>query len=133
LTAGKRKVADLRYREKKETARIEHCEECGSTATKNNIYFLKGEYIRVYVECADCGAFVARYTLRGYTSNKTYESLLRKLRSSRFNSGKQTMRAVELFGRDVAEEFSHVRGLIKHHQDERRMEEIIEEDFREEL
>jgi hypothetical protein len=123
----------LRYREKKETARIEHCEKCGSTATKNNIYFLKGEYVKVYVECADCGAFVARYTLRGYTSNKTYESLLRNLRSSRFNSGKRTMKAVELFGKDVEEQYQHVRDIIREDEDQRRMEEIIEEDFREEL
>ncbi|MFO7916350.1 MAG: hypothetical protein R6U43_11760 [Candidatus Krumholzibacteriales bacterium] len=123
----------MRYREKRETARIERCEECGSTATRNNLYFLKGEYIKVYIECADCGAFVARYTLRGYTSNKTYESLLQKLRSSRFNSGKQTMRTIELFGREVKEEFDHVREIIKSDEDKRRMEQIIEEDFRNEL
>lgn len=123
----------MRYREKKETARIERCPQCGSTATRNNIYFIKGEYIKVYVECADCGAFVSRYTLRGYTSDKTYESLLRKLRSSRFNSGKRTMRTIELYGKDVAEEYDHVRRMIKKSEDKRKMEEIIEEDFREEL
>jgi len=123
----------MRYREKKETARVERCEKCGSTATKNNLYFLKGEYIKVYVECADCGAFVSRYTLRGYTSNKTYESLLQKLRSSRFNSGKRTLRTIELFGKEVEEQFDHVRKVIRSDEDKRRMEQIIEEDFQDEL
>lgn len=118
---------------RKETARLEHCEHCGSTQMRNNMYFCKGEKIKVYVECAKCGEYVTRYTLSGYTSNKTYESLLRKLRFQRINSGKRTMETVQTFGKEVEEEYGHVRELIRIDEDSRIIEEIIEEDFREGL
>ncbi|MBN1165478.1 MAG: hypothetical protein JXB45_12945 [Candidatus Krumholzibacteriota bacterium] len=117
----------------KETARLEHCEHCGSTEMKNNMYFCKGENIKVYVECAKCGRYVTRYTLSGYTSNKTYESLLRKFRFLSINSGKRTKQTVESFGKEVEQEFGHVRDLIRTQEDERRIEEIIETDYREGL
>ncbi len=120
-------------RSKKETARTERCEHCGSTEMKNKMYFCKGKNIKVYVECAKCGKFVTRYTLSGYTSNKTYESLLRKLRFQRINSGKRTFITVQTFGKQVEEEFERVRELIRTDEDDRRIEEIIEEDFREGL
>lgn len=100
---------------------------------RNNMYFCKGEKIKVYVECAKCGEYVTRYTLSGYTSNKTYESLLRKLRFQRINSGKRTMETVQTFGKEVEEEYGHVRELIRIDEDSRIIEEIIEEDFREGL
>lgn len=112
-----------------ESARTEHCPECSSTSTKNNMYFCRGEKIRVYIECADCGAFVARYTLSRYTSDKTYESLLRRMRFTRLSSGKRAMKMVEGFGEGVSEEFKHVLDLIKKHEDTRTIEEIIEEEL----
>lgn len=113
----------------RESARTEHCPACGSTSTKNNMYFCKGERLRVYIECAECGEFVARYTLSGYTSDKTYESILERLRHTRINSGKRTKRMVEGFGDEIREEYRHVLELIRKDEDERRIEEIIEEDF----
>ncbi len=96
---------------------------------KNNVYFCKGQSIRVYLECARCGSYVARYTLLGYTSDEPYESLLQKMRFTRVDSGREALKMVEAFGSDVQEEFKHVLELIKTHEDERRMEQIIEEDF----
>jgi len=119
----------LIHKRKKETARLEHCEHCGSTSMKNNMYFCKGDNIRVYVECEDCGRYVTRYTLSGYTSNKTYESLLRKFRFMRMSSGKRAMKTVESFGSEVEEEFAHVRDLIRTAEDERLIEEIIETEY----
>jgi hypothetical protein len=112
-----------------ERARLEHCPKCGSVEVRNNLYFCKGQRLRVYVECARCGEFVARYTLRGYTSDKTYESLLRRLRDTRLTSGKRTLRIVEGFGDHVSEEFEHALDLVKTVQDERPIEKIIEEDY----
>ncbi len=112
-----------------EHARTERCPECGSTSTKNNMYLCRGEKVRVYIECAECGGFVARYTLSGYTSDKTYESLLRRMRSTKFSSGKRAMRMVEGFGDKVSEEFRYVLDLIRKNEDERTIEEIIEEDL----
>jgi hypothetical protein len=111
-----------------ESARLEHC-GCGSTEMKNNVYFCKGQKIKVYVQCARCGEYVARYTLTGYTSDEPYESLLRKLRFIRLSSGKRALKMVETFGDDVQEEFKHVLDLIRTGEDKRRMEEIIEKDY----
>ena len=112
-----------------ESARTERCPACGCTSTKNNMYFCRGEKIRVYVECGGCGEFVARYTLSGYTSDKTYESLLHRMRFTKFTSGKRAMRMVEGFGEEVSSEFRYVIDMIKKDEDERKIEEIIEEDL----
>lgn len=117
----------------RERARLEHCPECGSVEMQNNLYFCRGQRLRVYVQCARCGEFVARYTLRGYTSNKTYESLLSRLRDTRLTSGKRTLRLVEGFGESIEEEYKRVLDLIKTAEDKRRIEEIIEEDYPESL
>jgi len=112
-----------------EGARLEHCPGCGSVDMRNNMYFCKGQPVRVYVQCADCGEFVARYSLRAYTSNKTYESLLRRMRSAKLMSGKRTLRIVEGFGEDVASEYNHVLDLVKTREDQRVIEDIIAEDY----
>ena len=108
-----------------ESARLEHCPKCGSAETLNNVYFRKGKKIRIYIECAKCGEFVSRYTLSGYTSDKSYESILTRMRTIRLNSGKRTLDMVKGFGDDVRGEFEHVLDLIRTHEDERKIEEII--------
>jgi hypothetical protein len=110
-------------------ARLEHCPECGSVEMRNNLYFCPGQRIRVYVQCASCEAFVARYALRGYTSDKSYESVLSRLRDTRLTSGKRTLRIVEGFEDSVAEEYRHVLDLVNTRQDKRRIEEIIESEY----
>ena len=116
-----------------ESARLEHCMKCGSTEVKNNLYFCRGQRARVYVQCVKCGEYVARYTLGGYTSDEPYEALLQKLRFTRLTSGKRTFKMIEEFGEDIEEEFVHVLELIRTDEDQRRVEEIIEEDFPESL
>jgi len=111
-----------------ESARLEHCPKCGSAETRNNVYFRKGKKIRIYIECARCGQFVSRYTLSGYTSDKSYESLLERMRSIRLTSGKRALDMVEGFDADVRGEFEHVLELIRNSEDSRKIEEIIEED-----
>lgn len=121
----------MHINEKKGTegARLERCPKCGANETRNNVYFRRGKKIRVYNECARCGEFVSRYTLSGYTSDKSYESILAKMRTVRLNSGKRTLDMVEGFGEDVRGEFKHVLDLVRTHEDERKIEEIIEEEI----
>jgi hypothetical protein len=116
-----------------ESVRLEHCPKCGSVNVRNNLYFLTGRPLRVYVQCADCREFVARYTLRGYTSDKTYESLLRRLRDAKLTSGKRTLQLVEGFGEDVEKEYAHVLDLIGTQEDRRTVEDIIEGQYPESL
>ena len=124
---------DAKGKSGSENVRVEHCMKCGGTTVRNNVYFHKGEPVRVYVQCAGCGEFVARYTLRAYTSDERYESLLRRLRFSKLNSGKRTLRIVEGFSEDVAAEFERVLELVRTSEDGRRMEQIIEEDYPESM
>ncbi len=111
-----------------ESARLERCPKCGANETRNNVYFRRGKRIRIYMECAKCGEFVSRYTLSGYTSDKSYESILAKMRTIRLNSGKRTLDMVKGFSDDVRGEFEHVLELIRTQEDERKIEEIIEDD-----
>lgn len=119
--------------EEQEKARLEHCPQCRSVGVKNNIYFCKGQPVKVYVQCAKCGGFVARYTLRAYTSDKTYESLLRRFRSAKLTSGKRALHIVEAFGDDIRREYEHVLELVKTREDQRRVEDIIAEDYLDEV
>ena len=51
------------------------------------------------------------------------------MRTVRLNSGKRTLDMVEGFGEDVRGEFKHVLDLVRTHEDERKIEEIIEEEI----
>jgi hypothetical protein len=132
-TLGKGDAVDGDTCQGRERARLEHCPECGSVEMRNNLYFCRGQRLRVYVQCASCGEFVARYALRRYTSNKTYESLLSRMRDTRLTSGKRTLHLVEGFGESIEEEYRRVLDLIKTAEDQRRIEEIIEDDYPESL
>ncbi|MCK4549486.1 MAG: hypothetical protein KAU49_04930 [Candidatus Krumholzibacteria bacterium] len=119
----------INERQGTERARLERCPKCGANETKNNVYFRRGKKIRIYIECAKCGEFVSRYTLSGYTSDKSYESILARMRTIRLNSGKRTLDMVEGFGKDVRGEYEHVLELIRTQEDNRKIEEIIEDDL----
>ena len=108
-----------------ETARTEHCPECHDTRMCNRFHFVQGRRPRVYVQCSSCGAFVARYTLERYTSNKPYESLLDTLRTHHGESAHHVMRQLEAFGQEVAEGFQRVREMISCQEDPRKIEQII--------
>ncbi|MBF0169983.1 MAG: hypothetical protein HQK87_02665, partial [Nitrospinae bacterium] len=56
------------------------CQACGSRAMRITLVREAGETDKVFVKCADCGGFVARYTIaqRGYYHHgKGFESYLR--------------------------------------------------------
>ncbi|MEO0098321.1 MAG: hypothetical protein ABIK99_06925 [candidate division WOR-3 bacterium] len=96
-----------------EKAKRESCPKCGETLMINNVYVKTGESIKIYVECAKCGSFVARYTLFTYTSDKPYEVLLQKLKCLEYRSGKKALREIEEFNQSVAEEFRRVKSLLE--------------------
>lgn len=112
-----------------ESARLEHCPHCQSVETKNYVYFKRGEKIKVYNECARCGRFVSRYTVTGYTSDKTYESLQMRVREWHPAGDKNTLGIVEPFDEKVHEEYEHVREMVSKMEDPRKIEEIIGEDY----
>jgi hypothetical protein len=113
----------------KERAKLERCSKCGSRRMQNNVFFPMGGEVKVYVTCADCGAFVARYNVCGYTSERRYESFLHNLRFVRHSSGTRTMRLCKAFAEDCEREIQHVLELVKNREDQRPIETIIEEEY----
>jgi len=49
-----------------DAVRRERCPACGHDAFRNNFLLRTGHHARVFVECAACGEFVARYVLHAY-------------------------------------------------------------------
>lgn len=95
-----------------ESAKRETCPKCKSTSLINNVLVKTGDNIKVYVECANCHAFVARYTLLTYTSDKPHEVLLRRLRCLEYASGKKALRELEEYNKFIEQEFAHAKSLV---------------------
>jgi len=109
------------------TAKFERCSRCGSSELQNIFYVESGEPPRVYVRCAKCGAFVARYTLSRYTSDQPYESLLRILRRYSLTDSRRSVAEIEAFTRGIEEKFREALRMAEEGGEKRRIEEIIDE------
>jgi hypothetical protein len=105
------------------TVKIETCPKCGSNSTENLVRVETGLPIKVYIRCSACAAFVACYALERYTSDKTYESLLRFMRKHGHCVASRS-RAQELdgFSKKVEEEFQETSNASKSNL---KLEEII--------
>jgi hypothetical protein len=112
----------------RERARMEHCLKCGSTSMRNNLYFQRGKDIKVYVQCAGCGEYVASYVISGYITDCGYESYLRSLRFKRMSSGKRVLKKIRDFADNVRAEYDHVLELIRTQEDDHLIPDIIEEE-----
>lgn len=108
-----------------EKAKAECCPRCHGTQMTNLVYVRTGQDTCVYVKCAACGAFVARYVLSRYTSDRGYESLLESLRGFAHRSGKRCLAEIEEFGAMVAAEFEHVQRIAEEKPQKERVEEMI--------
>ena len=110
-----------------ESAKAERCTRCGATDMTNLVYVRTGDSIRIYVRCSKCGGYVARYVLSRYTSDLSYESLLKTLHQFAYASGKRCLEEVEEFGAAIRAEFEKVQKLAAAQPEERRVEELIED------
>lgn len=108
-----------------ENAKAECCPRCHGTRMTNLVYVCTGKETCVYVKCADCGSYVARYVLARYTSDRGYESLLANLRGYAHRSGKRCLEQIEEFGAMVEAEFERVQKLAVEKPQEQRVEEMI--------
>ena len=113
-----------------EIVRIMRCPGCDSADLRNLVDIVKGRHMRIYVECAKCHAFVSRFSVRNYTSSRTYESALKGLSEGRSHttSGRELMGKIEGFTQNVVEEFRRVRKMADAGGDTRRLYEIVEEE-----
>lgn len=108
-----------------ERAKAEVCPCCHGTQMTNLVYVRTGQDTCVYVKCAACGCYVARYVLSRYTSDRGYEALLERLRGFAHRSGKRCLAEIEEFGTLVQVEFEHVQAIAEPDPQSRRVEEMI--------
>ncbi len=109
-------------------AKKEACAKCKSTLMENLVRIEEGEPMKVYVVCAKCGAFVARYKVSRYTSDKPYASLLKILRiSPSCPDSREMIKELEAFSSEVEKEFKETKKLIETKPTEKKIEELLKE------
>ena len=89
----------------------ELCPGCDSANLNNYILVQPGEDAAVFVECAECSTFVARYTLRAYTCEDPYRSHLRLMRSRDMSSGAATKEKGERFAAELWEGYRKAKEI----------------------
>jgi hypothetical protein len=111
-------------------AKKETCLKCGATDLENLVRIEEGEPLKVYVRCARCKTFVARYIVSTYTSDMSYESLLRVLRTSQLScyDCRGSMRELEAFSRRVRQEFQRTAQQIEKTPEARLIVEMLKDE-----
>jgi len=104
---------------------MEHCPKCDSVNMKNYVHVETGKDTEVFVECADCGAFVARYGLKHYTSDDAYASYIRLMHTRRMDSGAAATRAIDKFKEELLHNYRKVKEEVANSEDPRSIDEII--------
>jgi len=104
----------------------ECCPKCKSYEMHNRVLVRPGEDSAVYVECAACGEFVARYTLKRYTCEDPYRSFLRQMRHQRMSSGALTHKKGQEFADKLWEGWEEAKRLSEA-SEIRHMEDLLEE------
>jgi len=105
----------------------EHCPDCDGVAVQNHVLMRPGRDVAVFVECASCGAFVARYTLKAYTGNDPYLSFLRLMRQRRMASGSQARATAESYQEELREEFRLAKEIATAREETRDLDELLED------
>jgi hypothetical protein len=111
-------------------AKKETCLQCGATEMENLVRIEEGKVLKIYVRCAKCKTFVARYLVSTYTSDMTYESLLRALRTTQISclDCRGSMRELEAFTGQVKSEFEKTERQVETTPEKRLIVEMLEED-----
>ena len=104
----------------------EHCPHCDGTAMHNLVLMRPGQDVDVFVECAACGRFVARYTLKDYTCEDPYRSFLRRMRQRRMASGSQARQTAERFKADLDADYAQARRLANSGEETRDLEVLLD-------
>lgn len=75
-----------------ETVERENCPECGSQRFFVNHYLREFHHDRIFLECADCGAFVARVIVHAYVDpnpETEYKLFLKKAHEKAYRSARK--------------------------------------------
>ena len=105
----------------------QHCPECDAVAMQNFVRVIPGEDAEVFVECAECEAFVARYTLRSYTCDDPYRSYLRQMRTRGHDSGALAHKTSEEFSTRLWDDYAAVKQQVGEDEENRDVEDLLGE------
>ncbi|MFH1729371.1 MAG: hypothetical protein ABIA04_13260 [Pseudomonadota bacterium] len=103
----------------------EHCPKCKNTTSTNYVHVEPGKDIEIYVECANCKTFVARYNLKNYVSHDFYKSFLRLLHERRMSSGANTQNLLEEFKKETLETFEMLKKEIQENEETKSLEDLL--------
>jgi len=103
----------------------EHCPKCDSVQMHNYVLLRPCEDLDVFVECASCGAFVSRYTLKAYTCDDPYRSYLRQMRSRTLDSGADALKKEESFSTRLWEDYKTVKELTAEKEEAADIEDLL--------
>ena len=109
------------------TAKYDRCMKCDSINVHNIVVIEDGEPIKIFVECADCNSYVCMYILRRYTSDESYEGLLRILKGQISSDRRGKANEISYFTESVKKQFKEARKMAKSGKEKRRVEQIIQE------
>ena len=101
--------------------RRERCPACDGESFRNNFLLRSGHHARVFVECAACGAFVARYILHAYV-DPTFDltsSLHALLRMRDTESWRSVVAGMAVHQQRAREQFAAVRARLDREASER--------------
>ena len=96
-----------------DTAKREKCPSCGSHKVVNNHYLRERHHDRVYVECADCGTFIARYIIHAYVDPAfSFNRFLARARKEDFPSGRGALDEFQVHQERATQQFGRIKELL---------------------
>ena len=104
----------------------ERCAQCDSAEMTNLVIVEPGEDMQVFVECAACNAFVARYTIKFYTCEDPYRSFLRQMRHRRMASGPALAKASANFSEELWSTYEKAKEMITSGEETSDLEDILD-------
>ena len=103
---------------------VQHCQKCNSAQLKNILLRENGEPDKVYVQCQNCGEFVASYIIAPmgyYHHGKGYESFLRGvIRSGEFSSGRNLQQIFVNRKESEVKKFEQAKKLLEFKEQDRK-------------
>jgi len=105
----------------------EHCPKCDATRMENIVHMRPGRRVEVFVECAECGQFVASYTLSAYTCSDPFRSFLRLMRRRRRSSGGAVSREAAEFEKSILAHYREAKEAVAAKEESRDVEDLLDE------
>jgi|GEM_PF-1474714 DNA-directed RNA polymerase subunit M/transcription elongation factor TFIIS len=102
----------------RETVERESCPKCGSERFYVNHYLREYHHDRIFLECADCGAFTARVIVHAYVDanpDSDYVLFLQKAHHKAYRSARKASDDYDKHLEKSSVQFHHVKEILESH------------------